>query len=524
MKADKRIENDLGCKPQTTGVVIVGNGPAGISLSYQLAGNRPYFKGRSHHDDILNLKLQEKLKVSLVDQDIEYLSEGLEGRSSNPVALLFDTLARPMADLGQDHETHLSWKYESSEAIPHVVLGRGPPGGAWQMMKGEMLTLSLGSWMELPDCSFKQFLHKLHVANSSGRPRSGTMTGMPPPGVVPSVNRASVADVASYYQHYVRANKLEPFFRDACTVTSVRRLPARGHHVYDCESGELETDGCWEEEKGEDEEDEEEEGEEPLWEVRGFEDRGSGAVMPFCYHAANVVLATGTFDRQNRLAVDGESCAIVHHSVAELGALLASGDLARDPNPVLIVGAGLSAADAVLAALERGVRVLHAFRRDARDRELVFARLPTALYPEYHRVHAMMRGDEAAAAGGGYRAFARHRVHSIRDDGRVVLASVDGEMFTTVRTSRVVVLVGSAPDLAFMPSGGRHLGVHADQPIDGKRNRFDADCVTYESAKERGLFAMGALVGDTFVRFIVGGALGIAATLARRRKLLAAER
>lgn len=63
------------------------------------------------------------------------MSEGLEGRSNNPVALLLDTLNHPLADLGQDQETHLEWRHEETKVIPHVVLGKGPPGGAWQVTK-----------------------------------------------------------------------------------------------------------------------------------------------------------------------------------------------------------------------------------------------------------------------------------------------------------------------------------------------------------------------------------------------------
>lgn len=58
----------------------------------------------------------------------------MEGRSSNPVALLYDTLNHPDADTGQDLPSLLNWKYLPDQAIDHVVLGRGPPGGSWQVL------------------------------------------------------------------------------------------------------------------------------------------------------------------------------------------------------------------------------------------------------------------------------------------------------------------------------------------------------------------------------------------------------
>lgn len=73
--------------------------------------------------------------VTLVLQDLEYLSEGLEGRSSNPVAVLFDTLLHPDADFGYDYPPVLHWKLEQHNYIPHIVFGKGPPGGAWHVSK-----------------------------------------------------------------------------------------------------------------------------------------------------------------------------------------------------------------------------------------------------------------------------------------------------------------------------------------------------------------------------------------------------
>ena len=66
-------------------------------------------------------------------KDLRYLSDGLEGRSNNPVALLFDQLFHPDADLGVDSPSALDWKYDRQHFIPHVVLGKTKPGGTWQV-------------------------------------------------------------------------------------------------------------------------------------------------------------------------------------------------------------------------------------------------------------------------------------------------------------------------------------------------------------------------------------------------------
>lgn len=108
--------------------------------------------------------------------------------------------------------------------------------------------------------------------------------------------------------------------------------------------------------------------------------------MPFSVLAHNVVLATGTHDVPARLGVEGESLPFVHHSFWELEAAICRGELSHTSDPVLVVGAGLTAADAVLATHHLNTPVYHVFRRSVTDPELIFNQLPKLLYPEYHKV------------------------------------------------------------------------------------------------------------------------------------------
>ncbi|KAK0045917.1 oxidative stress-induced growth inhibitor 2 [Biomphalaria pfeifferi] len=119
-------------KAMHTEVVIVGNGPSAIALSVMLAGNRPYYNGHTISNEYLTKRLQENPGLALTEMDLPTLSEGLEGRSNNPVALLFDSLFHPDADLGADNPPALDWKYQKTCEIPHVVLGKTKPGGTWQ--------------------------------------------------------------------------------------------------------------------------------------------------------------------------------------------------------------------------------------------------------------------------------------------------------------------------------------------------------------------------------------------------------
>ena len=63
------------------------------------------------------------------------LSEGLEGRTDNPVALVFDQLCHPNADIGRNASSQLRWVKKPERAISHVVIGKErKPGGVWQVM------------------------------------------------------------------------------------------------------------------------------------------------------------------------------------------------------------------------------------------------------------------------------------------------------------------------------------------------------------------------------------------------------
>lgn len=59
------------------------------------------------------------------------------------MALLFDTLQRPDTDFGVSAESVLTWRHEIDRAIPHLVLGKNPPGGAWHVCEPKPNCLDL---------------------------------------------------------------------------------------------------------------------------------------------------------------------------------------------------------------------------------------------------------------------------------------------------------------------------------------------------------------------------------------------
>lgn len=121
----------------------------------------------------------------------------------------------------------------------------------------------------------------------------------------------------------------------------------------------------------------------PHWLLEAI-DVNSGATVK--YTCKYLVLACGTYDSPNRLEVfkDGEDPDWLVHDLRGLENKLDQ-KVRESPevDPVLVVGAGLSAADAVMAVRSRNVPVVHVFR----GRSAEFTRqLPENMYPEYHKV------------------------------------------------------------------------------------------------------------------------------------------
>ncbi|XP_061572823.1 oxidative stress-induced growth inhibitor 2 isoform X2 [Cololabis saira] len=528
--------------PPTLPAVIIGNGPSGICLSYLLSGYKPYLDTATvHPNPILYRKLQETKHLPITEQDLEYLSEGLEGRSMNPVAVLFDTLLHPNADFGYEFPPVLQWRRDKQQHIPHLVLGKATPGGAWHAMEGSMLTISLGIWMELPGVNYSDL--------TNGKRRDVTS------------DRATPEEISSYYRDYVKLKGLQKNFVDNTYVTSVQKL-CRGNEVESLENGQADQVNGGVGESGNEgfrngEQSINIGGGGTLWEIRGYQQVQNDTHVPFSLFAENVVLATGASDSPVRLGVEGEDLPFVFHSISDLGLALSQRKLDMNSDPVLIVGAGLSAADAVLCACNSNIKVLHVFRKNVDNPDLIFKQLPKTLYPEYHKVYSMMCSQtytnvassstsnrpqavsiassvcakmcpkpqlaSGNVAGGAstnffpnYTSFPEHCLVSFQPDMKCLLQGTNS--LKAFKISMALVLIGTNPNLFFLKEQGQYLAQDPTRPISCKQNPIDINPYTFECTNEPGLFAMGPLVGDNFVRFLKGGALGIASCLLKRLK------
>ena len=424
-------------------VCVVGNGPAALAASALLSGHWPFYGPQPHPHAPLHEAIDtERTRVaaatgrlaeavSLLELDLAPalrvvgLMEG--GRSNNPWALLVDALLHPDADgmKGAADYTCIEVRHLPARSIEHVVIGRGPAGGSWNRMAPGTVTLSPGYWMALPG---------LTMAEAGATPGAD----LTPHALARRIERGVVAE---YYQAYARK------FLHATAAVS-KPLPLRGGGLLiDAEVTAVEeaSDGsatpdsetCEGDSRGEAQRGPERRS----WRVSYRSTRAGGPTGEESSLQAQVVaLACGMADRPKRL----EDCELPGDTDTERGAETERGSetaveiLHRAPhtwswNPtsnrqrgrVLLVGAGLSAADALVAALRSEHRlslslslshthrnththththtacahtgglwdIVHVFRGAAQTTKIVskFGQRPNGMYPEYYELAQLMQ-------------------------------------------------------------------------------------------------------------------------------------
>lgn len=127
-------------------------------------------------------------------------------------------------------------------------------------------------------------------------------------------------------------------------------------------------------------------------------------------------------------------------------------------DPVLIIGSGLSAADAVLICDRFSLSVLHIFKSYSFLNENKFSK---TMYPEYNHVYNLMKNNEQSS---DYKALSQYSVLEIclSDKGRRVLVQSPSGFISWYKVTYIAVLTGYLPNLKFLPSefdNGRTLGV-----------------------------------------------------------------
>ena len=227
-----------------------------------------------------------------------------------------------------------------------------------------------------------------------------------------------------------------------------------------------------------------------------------------------LVLACGVSGQARLLGVPGEEYPFVTNHIPEFFRRV---HLCQ-PNkeevvPVLpavvVVGGGLSAADAALRALRKGLKVIHVFHQNPNDQRLVFDRIPQHTYPDYSHFHNLVKGKVTDDC---YICRSESQVCEFRKDKRTVsILNSAGlkEVWTNISFGEV--FIGTDVDLGFLPNHlVSQLATNPHAPVNAKHNPVDVNQINFVCEGVSSLYAVASLTGDNFVRFGIGSALGTA--------------
>lgn len=113
----------------------------------------------------------------------------------------------------------------------------------------------------------------------------------------------------------------------------------------------------------------------------------------------------------------------------------------------------------------------------------------------------------------------RQDIKTIRDKSDVRQMTSSGESLNEKKIDDEFNSLDRSEVEADFQGTGLGLGVHAEKPIDSRTNPIYIDKVTHEVQNApKGMYALGPLAGDNFVRFIPGGALAIVSSIWNERK------
>ncbi|KAI5699407.1 hypothetical protein M8J75_002437 [Diaphorina citri] len=303
-----------------------------------------------------------------------------------------------------------------------------------------------------------------------------------------NIRRVEAGLLAQYYQDYVKLMKLTKYFRNNSHV--IRIEPKNN------EDGQV------------------------MWEVFGYDNEQNKS---FTYKCHRVVLATGTSDSPNVVNVPGEFSHMgkVFHCLT--GFEKAIEDLVnknadfvddvRAVDPVLIIGSGFSAFDAAICARNYKIPIIHQIRKNAISVERLLNRV---YYPEYFELKELNELQQSL-----YKQcleYTLSEIYMVWGKLYVKLVSPEQEVVTH-QVSLVAILTGSKADLSYLPlsyQNGKALAVDPTKEIDSKNNSIHINPSSHEVLKAaQGLYALGPLVGDNFVRCTLGGAIAVTSHIAK---------
>jgi len=383
----------------------------------------------------------------------------------------------------------------------YAIVGAVAPGGSWQEMSPSTVALSPGEWMDLPgDYSLEQHLQS-NFASEAAKELAAAHGGAETT-VKCRLPRWLFGEYYTAYARHLSGGSLL-----SGKVISIERLDNQAFRF----QARLE----------------------PLkWGDR-FTETGVQEAPPTILARA-VVLAGGTFDVPRRLELPNEDLPFICHRRMDP-------KLADQIGHLVVVGAGLSSADCIIATLlkrhggkaGKPIRITHIFRGVPTTTKICTMFSTTASGPSaYHNedfLAQLMRGEIKDAR---YRAVRNAELVEIGDGCCTARFLDSGRTEVIASVDVLALLLGADPNLGVLPECAK--AALAEDPR-GKRSRTDGQVNSHpcflevdpgsfrpvdRSTREvltDGLFALGPLRGDNFVRFLQADAYVV------RRELMQKE-
>ncbi|KAK2751131.1 hypothetical protein FQN57_000206 [Myotisia sp. PD_48] len=473
-----------GTQPESSfcDVVIVGNGPSALILSFILHGNVPYYDpDHPHPDPILDNKLKHASHLLQLDIDsltdhfgasrFSYSSQAL------PVNSLIDSLVRPHGETDEPEAAPcIKWRYEPERAVSHVVLGDAvhpggqwtelPPGTAWDIQ-----SLSYAGMLSLPGYSFYE-----HHLKSRGSP-------MPP------YTRPSRREIADYLAAYPESVGINHSIKTHEKVSEVSRT-ADGFYI------------------------------------------GSHSI-----HCKRLVLASGIFTEVKPARPLLQPL---------LGILSQPKTPAKEKAPLLVIGSGFSAADVIIsAAPDQKIIHIYKWEPEANPSPLRNCHLqaypeyagvyrlmkrgalakidptlssekPTHSIPTLKSPSPFLKSREWEHV---YETFPNTLVTGVKVEGPdaivTLFCSLDGSTVTR-RVSGLSYAVGRRGSLQYLDKAVQReiLGDNANNNPDALIAKDTLRSSAFNDLQiAKDVFIIGSLTGDSLIRFAYGGCFYVAGKL-----------
>ncbi|KAK9235553.1 hypothetical protein V1525DRAFT_409723 [Lipomyces kononenkoae] len=219
--------------------LVIGNGPAALVLSYLLHGNTPFYDPNTTHgphpDSVLHSLLdvcgedifaKERgrhciygsiLHSVTLQQYLRYAQGRFASQVVTPVNFLLDTLVAPNIDIDihARQKSRVSWSLVKEHAVDHLVVGSGfVPGGQWAGRDVPSKTLSYAEMLSLPGFSFSEYYKATH--GNEPDPYSRPMR----------------TEVASYYAMYPSRVGITDAVHANYTVLSIHRSDGKAGDLF----------------------------------------------------------------------------------------------------------------------------------------------------------------------------------------------------------------------------------------------------------------------------------------------------